>query len=53
MGCFVYENKQLIFVAKVKNGFVSRNRDEIFPALKKLRSDLCPFENLTEKRASR
>ena len=32
----VYENKQLIFVAKVKDGFVSRIRDEIFPALKRV-----------------
>ena len=30
----VYENKELIFVAKVKNGFVPRIRDELFPALK-------------------
>jgi ATP-dependent DNA ligase len=31
----VYENRELIFVAKVKDGFVPRIRDEIFPALKK------------------
>ena len=34
----VYENKELIFVAKVKNGFLSRIRDELFPALKALQS---------------
>jgi ATP-dependent DNA ligase len=33
----VYENKQLIFSGKVKNGFVPRLRDEIFPTLKTLR----------------
>src|SRR4029077_20023495 len=49
----VYENKQLIFVAKVKNGFVPRIRDEIFPALKALQTAECPFKNLPEKRASR
>jgi bifunctional non-homologous end joining protein LigD len=49
----VYENKQLIFVAKVKNGFVPRIRDEIFPALKALQTTKCPFKNLPEKRASR
>ena len=27
----VYENKELIFVAEVKNGFVPRIRDELFP----------------------
>jgi bifunctional non-homologous end joining protein LigD len=49
----VYENKRLIFVAKVKDGFVQRTRDEIFPALQKLRVVHCPFKNLPVKRASR
>jgi bifunctional non-homologous end joining protein LigD len=49
----VYQNKRLIFVAKVKDGFVQRTRDEIFPALQKLRVVPCPFKNLPEKRASR
>ena len=39
--------------AKVKNGFVPRIRDEIFPALKALQTARCPFKNLPEKRASR
>jgi ATP-dependent DNA ligase len=49
----VYENKQLIFVAKVKSGFVPRLRDEIFPTLKALIAAHCPFTNLPEKRVSR
>ena len=49
----VYENRRLIFVAKVKNGFVPRIRDELFPALKALQTVHCPFANLPEKRASR
>jgi bifunctional non-homologous end joining protein LigD len=49
----VYENKELIFAAKVKNGFVPRIRDELFPALKALQTAQCPFRNLPEKRASR
>ena len=49
----VYENKELKFVAKVKNGFVPRIRDELFPALKALQTANCPFKNLPEKRASR
>jgi bifunctional non-homologous end joining protein LigD len=49
----VYENKELAFVAKVKDGFVPRIRDEIFPALKKLSIAHCPFANLPEKKASR
>lgn len=49
----VYEKKHLHFVAKVKDGFVPRIRDEIFPALKKLRTDQCPFTNLPEEKALR
>jgi DNA ligase D-like protein (predicted ligase) len=49
----VYENKEFIFVAKVKDGFVPRIRDEIFPALKALQTAQCPFKNLPEKKASR
>ena len=49
----VYEKKELIFVANVKNGFVPRIRDELFPALKALQITQCPFKNLPEKRASR
>ena len=37
----VYENRKLTFVAKVKDGFVPRIRDEIFPALKK--AERCPL----------
>jgi bifunctional non-homologous end joining protein LigD len=46
----VYETKDLIFVAKVKNGFVARIRDELFPALKALQTAKCPFKNLPKKR---
>ena len=49
----VYQNKQLIFSAKVKNGFVPRIRDELFPALKTLQTAKCPFTNLPEERALR
>ena len=49
----VYERKELIFVAKVKNGFVPRIRDAIFPLLKAQQIAQCPFKNLPEKRASR
>ena len=49
----VYEKRELIFVAKVKNGFVPRIRDELFHALKALQTAKCPFKNLPEKRSSR
>lgn len=49
----LYEKKRLLYVAKVKDGFVPRTRDDIFPALKKRRTDECPFANLPEKKAAR
>jgi ATP-dependent DNA ligase len=49
----VCETRELNFVAKAKNGFVPRVRDEIFLALKSLRSAKCPFANLPETRTSR
>ena len=42
----VYEKEELLFVEKVKNGFVPRIRDEIFPTLKELQTAQCPFKNL-------
>jgi len=49
----VYEGKQLIFVAKVKDGFVGRARTGIFPKLEPLSTATCPFANLPEKKSSR
>jgi ATP-dependent DNA ligase len=45
----VYEKKRPIFVAKVKNGFVPRIREELFLTLKALQTAQCPFNNLPEK----
>ncbi|HEX8311628.1 MAG TPA: hypothetical protein VF614_09945 [Chthoniobacteraceae bacterium] len=49
----VYDSRRLHFVAKVRNGFVARTREEIFPELKKLLTATCPFVNLPETKASR
>ena len=49
----VYEGKGLMFVAKVKNGFLPRTQRDILGALRKLETDLCPFANLPEDRTSR
>jgi bifunctional non-homologous end joining protein LigD len=49
----VYEDTRLIFVAKVKNGFLPRTQREILPALQRLGTQRCPFDNLPEKRTSR
>jgi bifunctional non-homologous end joining protein LigD len=49
----VYEGKRLMFVAKVKNGFLPRTQRDILSALRKLEIDRCPFANLPEDRTSR
>jgi hypothetical protein len=36
---------------EVKNGFVPRLPDEVFPTLKALQTAQCPFKNLPEKEA--
>jgi len=48
VGC--YEGGRLHFVAKVRNGFVPRVRQEVYQKLKALVTDECPFANLPEKR---
>ncbi|HEY5744402.1 MAG TPA: non-homologous end-joining DNA ligase, partial [Terrimicrobiaceae bacterium] len=49
----VYDGEHLRFVGKVRNGFLTRTRREILPALEKRKTSQCPFSNLPEKRASR
>ena len=49
----VHEGKRLMFVAKVKNGFLPRRQRDILSALRKLETDRCPFANLPEDRTSR
>ena len=49
----VYEQKQLNFVARVKDGFVPRLREEIFARFKNLLTARCPFVNLPEKKGAR
>jgi bifunctional non-homologous end joining protein LigD len=49
----VREDEQFRFVAKVKNGFVPRSREEIFAQLGKLHTKRCPFANLPEKKGAR
>jgi hypothetical protein len=46
----VYEKRELIFVATVKNRFVPRIQDEVFPALKALQTashDKCGTANVS------
>ena len=45
-----YQGEKLYFAAKVRNGFVSRGRREVFQKLKPLEASECPFANLPEKK---
>ena len=45
-----YEGNKLMFVSKVRNGFVPRLRREEWSKLKHLQTDACPFANLPEKK---
>jgi bifunctional non-homologous end joining protein LigD len=45
-----YEGGRLHFVAKVRNGFVPRVRQDVYQKLKPLVTEECPFVNLPEKR---
>jgi hypothetical protein len=45
-----YEGDQLLYAAKVRNGFVPRLRREVWQKLKVLEIASCPFVNLPEKK---
>ena len=45
-----YEGQQLIYAAKVRNGFVPRVRRGVWQKLKRLEIVSCPFANLPEKK---
>ena len=48
-----YEGKDLIFIAKVRNGFTPRLRREIARNFPRLRTSECPFANLPEPASAR
>src|ERR1700730_2249432 len=48
-----YEGDKLIFVARVRNGFVPKIRETVFRHFKSLRSNKCSFSNLPESKKGR
>ncbi len=48
-----YEGKKLMYAARIKNGFVSKIRSELFPMLKARKIARCPFTNLPEDHRTR
>jgi len=45
-----YRGKDLVYVARVRNGFVPASRRQLFEKLKGLVIPKCPFVNLPEKK---
>ena len=45
-----YQDSELYYVGKVKNGFVPQVRREVYRKFKGLEIDTCPFANLPEKK---
>ena len=43
-----YEGDKLIFIAKIKNGFVPKMKEDLFRRFQGLETDVCPFANLPE-----
>lgn len=48
-----YEGTKLIYVARTRNGFTPRLRDDLFKLMKKFETEKCPFANLPEARNGR
>jgi bifunctional non-homologous end joining protein LigD len=48
-----YEGPKLIFVAKIKNGFVPALKLELSKRFPRLETDVCPFANLPEPKSAR
>jgi ATP-dependent DNA ligase len=48
-----YEAAKLIFVAKIKNGFLPALKLEISKRFRRLETDVCPFANLPEPKTAR
>jgi ATP-dependent DNA ligase len=44
-----YRGKELHFAARVRAGFVPATRRDLFPKIKGLKIEKCPFANLPEK----
>ena len=48
-----YRDKEFVYAARVRAGFVPATRKEIFAQIKDLKTEQCPFVNLPEKAAGR
>ncbi len=44
-----YQDKKLLFAARVRAGFIPATRRQVFAVIKDFTTDKCPFENLPEQ----
>jgi ATP-dependent DNA ligase len=49
----IYEGKQLMYVARTRNGFTTASRRSLFEKFRGLEMPECPFANLPEARSGR
>jgi bifunctional non-homologous end joining protein LigD len=48
-----FEGDKFMYVARTRNGFTPRSREELFKQIRKLETAKCPFANLPEARSGR
>ena len=48
-----FESDQFLYVARTRNGFTPRSREQLFKRIHKLETPKCPFTNLPEARSGR
>ena len=48
-----YDGRRLIFIAKIRNGFVPSVKREVQDRMRALETDVCPFANLPEPENAR
>jgi bifunctional non-homologous end joining protein LigD len=48
-----YQDGQLLYAARTRNGFTPALRSQVFRKFKGLETDVCPFANLPEKKGGR
>jgi bifunctional non-homologous end joining protein LigD len=48
-----YDQGKLLFVGKIRNGFVPHVKAQVFQRFKSLETDVCPFANLPEPKNAR
>ena len=48
-----YRGKELVYIARIRNGFVPAMRRQVFETLRPFETAVCPFVNLPETHKGR